>query len=77
MHKALTITDGEARVTVRLDIDAVEDNPSATLSAYDEGDDLLGQARVAPNFTLKSGQQSALRLRVSERRRTKNCTPHP
>lgn len=52
LHKSVTVTVGEARVTVKLDIEADEDNPSATLSAFDEGDELLAQVGVAPNFSL-------------------------
>lgn len=52
LHKSLTISVGEARVTVKLDVEADEDNPSATLSALDEEGELIGQARVAPNFSL-------------------------
>jgi hypothetical protein len=52
LHKSVTVTVGEARVTVKLDIEADEDNPSATLSAYDEGDELLTRIGVAPNFSL-------------------------
>jgi hypothetical protein len=52
LHKSVTVTVGEARVTVKLDIEADEDNPSALLSAYDEGDELLAQVGVAPNFSL-------------------------
>ena len=41
-----------SRVTVRLDIVPDEDNPYATLSARDEGDELLAEVRVAPSFKL-------------------------
>jgi hypothetical protein len=43
---------GAARITVTLDIEPDEDDPSATLTARDEFDEVLGQARVAPNFRL-------------------------
>lgn len=52
LHKSLTVSAGEARITVKLDIEADEDNPSATLSAFDEDGECLGQARVMPSFTL-------------------------
>jgi hypothetical protein len=37
---------------VHLDIEPDEDNPTAVLSARDEGDDLLAEVRVAPSFKL-------------------------
>ncbi|HEY4371601.1 MAG TPA: hypothetical protein VGN52_06740 [Burkholderiales bacterium] len=52
LHKSVTVTVGETRVTVKLDIEADEDEPSATLSGFDADGELLGQARVAPNFVL-------------------------
>lgn len=52
LHKSVTITAGEARITVKLDIEADEDDPSATLSGFGEDGELLGRARVAPNFVL-------------------------
>ena len=55
LHKSVTVTAAGMRVTVKLDIEADEDNPSATLSAYDEGDELIAQVNVAPNYSLTRG----------------------
>ncbi|MBC7919349.1 MAG: hypothetical protein H7Y28_16220 [Rhodoferax sp.] len=52
LHQSIAVTAGAVRVTVYLDIDPDEDNPSAVLSARDEGDDLLAEVRVAPSFKL-------------------------
>ena len=52
LHQSIAITAGTDRVTVYLDIAPDEDNPSAVLSARDEGDDLLAEVRVAPSFKL-------------------------
>ena len=52
LHQSIEVTVGAARVTVCLDIMPDEDNPSAMLSAKDEGDDLLAEVRVAPSFKL-------------------------
>lgn len=52
LHQSITVTAGAVRVTVHLDIDPDEDNPTAVLSARDEGDDLLAEVRIAPSFKL-------------------------
>lgn len=52
LHQSITVTAGAVRVTVHLDIAPDEDNPTAVLSARDEGDDLLAEVRVAPSFKL-------------------------
>jgi hypothetical protein len=52
LHQSIAVTVGSARITVCLDITPDEDNPSAMLSARDEGDDLLAQVRVPPSFKL-------------------------
>ena len=52
LHQSIAVTAGSARVTVYLDIEPDEDNPSAKLSARDDGDDLLAEVRVAPSFKL-------------------------
>jgi hypothetical protein len=52
LHQSIAVTAGSARVTVLLDIEPDEENPSAMLSARDEGDDLLAEVRVAPSFKL-------------------------
>ncbi len=52
LHQSITVTVGAARITVCLDITPDEDNPFATLSARDDGDDLLAEVRVSPAFKL-------------------------
>jgi hypothetical protein len=52
LHKSLEVTIGSARITVTLDIEPDDDDPSATLTARDEFDEVLGQVQVAPNFKL-------------------------
>ena len=58
-HKSVTVTAaGSARVTVRLDIVADEDDPYAELSAFDAAGDELARVRVGAGFRLSA--QSAL-----------------
>ena len=52
LHQSITVSAGSARVTVCLDIVPDEDNPYATLSAKDDGDELLAEVRVVPSFKL-------------------------
>ena len=56
LHQSLTITAttsaGTGRVTVNLDITPDEDNPYATLSAYDERGNLLAEVKTAASFKL-------------------------
>ena len=52
LHQQIEIAHGGGRVTVSLDIEPDEENPSATLRATDAGGELLAQARVAPAFKL-------------------------
>jgi hypothetical protein len=52
LHQSITVTVGADRVTVYLDIEPDDENPSAVLSARDDGDDVLAQVRVAPSFKL-------------------------
>jgi hypothetical protein len=59
LHQAIEITHGTARVTVSLDIEPDEDNPSAMLLATDSGGDVLAEARVAPSFKLTRASASA------------------
>ena len=59
LHQAIEITHGTARVTVSLDIEPDEDNPSAMLRAMDAGGDVLAEARVAPSFKLTRASASA------------------
>ncbi len=52
LHQSITVAHSDARITVCLDITPDEDNPYATLSAKDEGDEVLAEVRVAPSFKL-------------------------
>jgi sulfur carrier protein ThiS len=52
LHQSVTVTAASARVTVNLDIVPDEDNPYATLSAYDEVGALLAEVRTAASFKL-------------------------
>lgn len=52
LHQSITVTAAVGRVTVSLDIEPDDDNPSAQLTARDNGDELLAQVRVAPAFKL-------------------------
>lgn len=53
LHQSIAVTVGDARITVHLDIEPDEENPSAMLSARDDGDQVLAEVRVAPSFKLK------------------------
>lgn len=52
LHQSITVTSIAGRVTVCLDIAPDDDNPTAQLTALDEGDEVLAQVRVAPSFKL-------------------------
>ena len=52
LHQSITVTAASGRVTVNLDIVPDEDNPYATLRAYDDGGDLLAEVRTAASFKL-------------------------
>jgi len=52
LHKSVKIDAAEGRLTVKLDIVPDEDEPYATLSAYDEFGDQLAQIRVPPTYKL-------------------------
>ena len=58
LHQSITVTARSAesgdmlRVTVSLDIQPDEDNPSALLCAAEEGGEPLAQVRVPPSFKL-------------------------
>jgi len=52
LHQSVTVTAASARVTVNLDIVPDEDNPYATLSAYDDVGALLAEVRTAASFKL-------------------------
>jgi len=60
LHKSVRVyTVGAAYVTVNLDITADEDEPSATLSAFDPYGEELAQVRAAPNFKLTVASATA------------------
>lgn len=52
LHKSVKIDAAEGRLTVKLDIVPDEDEPYATLSAYDEFGEQLAQIRVSPAYKL-------------------------
>jgi hypothetical protein len=52
LHQSITVTAKGQRVTVSLDIVPDEDNPYATLSAHDDGDDEVARIKVPPSFKL-------------------------
>lgn len=59
LHQSVTVTAKSQRVTVLLDIEPDEDNPSALLTA--QGDDglQLAQVKVAPSFKLNRASATA------------------
>jgi len=59
LHQRVDITHQGARVTVGLDIEPDDDNPSAMLRAHDAGGDLLAEVRVAPSFRLTRASAEA------------------
>ncbi len=56
LHQSVEVTariaGHNARVTVALDITPDDDNPSALLSAMDDGGELLAKVKVPPSFKL-------------------------
>lgn len=59
LHQSIAVTVGKARITVLLDIVPDDDNPSATLTAQDEGGDELAKVRVSPGFKLNRASATA------------------
>jgi hypothetical protein len=59
LHQQIEITHGGERVTVSLDIEPDEENPSATLRALDASGDLLAQVRVPPSYKLTRASAGA------------------
>jgi hypothetical protein len=59
LHRQIDIAHGRERVSVSLDIEPDEENPSALLRARDAGGELLAEVRVAPSFTLDRRTASA------------------
>ena len=59
LHQQIEIAYGGQRIVVSLDIEPDEENPSATLRAYDASGDVLAQVRVPPSFKLTRASASA------------------
>ena len=59
LHQSIAVTSNNARITVSLDIVPDEENPTATLTAHDEGGDELAQVRVSPGFKLNRASATA------------------
>ena len=52
LHQSISVAVGSSRVTVSLDIEPDDDNPSALLTAHEDGGEQLAQVRVSPGFKL-------------------------
>ena len=52
LHQQIEIFHATGRVSVTLDIEPAEENPSAMLRATDASGEVLGEARVSPGFKL-------------------------
>ncbi|WP_398495541.1 hypothetical protein [Variovorax sp.] len=60
LNRSVTVSAGERRIRVTLAIVPDEDNPSATLSAFDEADDgELARVNVPASFKLSATSASA------------------
>jgi hypothetical protein len=59
LHRQIDIAHAGGRVSVTLDIEPDEENPSALLRATDDAGQVLGEARVAPGFKLTRASASA------------------
>jgi hypothetical protein len=59
LHRSVTVNAASSRVTVTLDIEPDEDNPSARLSAFDEFGAEIAQVRVAAGFKLNAASAAA------------------
>lgn len=59
LHQSVEVTAGVVRVTVSLDIEPDDDNPSALLTAHDESGAQLAQVKVAPAFRLSRASATA------------------
>ena len=63
LHRSVTVSTGEGqgqgRVRVQLDIVPDDDHPSAWLSAFDAGGELLAKVKVAPGFRLNAASAAA------------------
>ena len=59
LHQSMDITHHSERLSISLDIEPDEENPSAMLRAVDAAGELLAQVRVAPSFKLTRASASA------------------
>ncbi len=59
LHQQIEITHAERRISVSLDIEPDDDNPSATLAAHGDGDELIATCRVSPGFKLNRASAAA------------------
>jgi hypothetical protein len=59
LHQQIEIAHGDGRVTVSLDIQPDDENPSAMLRATDAEGDLLAEVRVAASFRLSRASAGA------------------
>jgi hypothetical protein len=59
LHQQIDIGHAGGRVSVTLDIEPDEENPSALLRATDAAGEVLGEARVAPGFKLTRASADA------------------
>lgn len=59
LHLSIDITHNGERVSVSLDIEPDEENPSAMLRAVEATGELLAEVRVAPSFKLTRASASA------------------
>jgi hypothetical protein len=59
LHREIEIAHAGGRLTVALDIEPDEDNPTATLTATDAAGEVLAQVRVPPSFTLTRASAAA------------------
>ncbi|HVE53737.1 MAG TPA: hypothetical protein VNB23_10195 [Ramlibacter sp.] len=59
LHRQVDLPREGGRVSVTLDIEPDEDNPSAVLRATDAAGEVLGEARVSPGFQLTRASAQA------------------
>ena len=59
LHQSIEITHKSERVSVTLDIEPDEENPSAVLRALSTGGDVIAEQRVAPSFKLTRASAGA------------------
>jgi hypothetical protein len=59
LHQSIAITHNTERISISLDIEPDEENPSAMLRALDAAGEVLADVRVAPSFKLTRASASA------------------